>query len=101
MMSENDMTKAVVERVIDQGVHRFLADGVHYRDLMDLRSAIPDWKSWPGTWSKFGADTERRAENAFANGSRATARMEYARASLYNHYGQCVLYYVVRLKREV
>ena len=37
------MTKAVVEKAIDQGVHRFLADGVHYRDLMDIRAEAADW----------------------------------------------------------
>ena len=32
------MTRAVVENAIDQGVHRFLVDGVHCRDLMDIRA---------------------------------------------------------------
>ena len=41
------MTRAVVESAIDQGVHRFLADGVHYRDLMDIRAEAADCSSWP------------------------------------------------------
>ncbi len=48
------MTKAVVESTIDQGVHRFLADGAHCRDLMHIRAAAADWTSWPETWSHHG-----------------------------------------------
>ncbi len=95
------MTKAIVESAIDQGVHRFLADGVHYRDLMDIRAEAADWNSWPETWSRHGAAAERRAEAALSRGARATASGEFARAALYHHYGQYLLYDDLALKKRI
>ncbi len=95
------MTRAVVESAIDQGVHRFLADGVHYRDLMDIRAEAADWKSWPETWSRHGEEAERRAEAALTKGAIATAAGEFARAALYHHYGQYLLYDNLVLKKRI
>lgn len=95
------MTKALVETAIDQGIHRFLADGVHYRDLMDIRAAAPDWKSWPQTWSKWAEEAEKRGEVALAAGAKLTAATEFARASLYHHYGQNLLFDDVALKKAI
>ena len=95
------MTKAIVEKAIDQGVHRFLADGVHYRDLMDIRAEAADWKSWPETWSRHGEAAEQRAEDALSRGARATATSDFARAALYHHYGQYLLYDDLALKKRI
>ena len=95
------MTKAAVEASIDQGIHRFLADGVHYRDLMDIRAAAPNWATLPKTWVKWGAETEARAEKALADGAKLTAATEFARASLYYHYGQYLLFDDVALKKSI
>ena len=95
------MTKEVVENAIDQGVHRFLADGVHYRDLMDIRAEAADWETWPETWSRHGEVAERRAEAALSQGATATAAGEFARASLYHHYGQYLLYDDLALKKRI
>jgi hypothetical protein len=46
------MTRARVEEVIGQGMHRFLGDGVHYRDLLDIRAEMDDWSQWCATWSR-------------------------------------------------
>ena len=46
------MSKERVEQVINQGIHRFLADGVIYRDLMDIRAAMPDWSQWRAVWPR-------------------------------------------------
>src|ERR1035437_8493921 len=81
-----NVTKVAVETAINQGIHRFLADGVHYRDLMDIRAAAPDWESLPQTWMKWGAETEKRAEAALAANATLTAATEFSRASLYYHY---------------
>ena len=37
------MTKALVNDIVTSFLQRFLADGVHYRDLMDISAASPDW----------------------------------------------------------
>ncbi len=95
------MTKAIVESAIDLGVHRFLADGVHYRDLMDIRAEAADWKSWPETWSRHGDAAEQRAEAALSQGATATAAGEFARAALYHHYGQYLLYDDLALKKKI
>lgn len=95
------MTKAAVESAIDQGIHRFLADGVHYRDLMDIRAAAPNWKAWPETWSKWAADAEKRGEAGLSAKATLSAATEFARASLYYHYGQYLLFDDLQLKKQV
>ena len=95
------MSKSVVETVIDQGINRFLADGVHYRDLMDLRKATPDWASWPATWSKWGDEAEKRADKAKSLNEKITAATEYARASLFHHYGQYLYFDDIKEKKRI
>jgi 2,6-dihydroxypseudooxynicotine hydrolase len=95
------MTKAVVDDIVNTFLQRFLADGVHYRDLMDIRAATPDWDSWPETWSQWAHDCEKRADESLATGARRTAADDLARASLYYHYGQNMLVDDLALKRKV
>lgn len=86
------MSRAQVDELLTHGIHRFLADGVHYRDLIDVQAATADWSQWCDVWSRFAADAEARAEAALAQGSRVTAAGELARAALYYHYAQYLLY---------
>jgi 2,6-dihydroxypseudooxynicotine hydrolase len=94
------MSKKVAEQVIDQGIHRFLADGVHYRDLMDVRRQVPDWPSWASVWSRVASEAEARAQERLTEGARLTAGEELARAALYFHYGQFLLFDDLELKRK-
>jgi 2,6-dihydroxypseudooxynicotine hydrolase len=93
------MTDSLADEILTQGVHRFLADGVHYRDLVDVRAAIGTWSDWCRVWSQFAAEAARRGESALAAGHRATAARELARASLYYHYAQNFFYDVLAQKR--
>lgn len=86
------MSKAVVDELLTHGIHRFLADGVHYRDLRDVQAATDDWSRWCAVWSAFAAEAEARGEGALARGSRLTAGGEFARAALYYHYAQYLFY---------
>jgi 2,6-dihydroxypseudooxynicotine hydrolase len=86
------MTKAMVESTVNRSLHRLLADGVHYRDAIDIRDTTPDWNSWCDAWSRWAAEGERRGEDILARGASRTAADEFARASLYYHYGQCLLF---------
>ena len=95
------MTKAVAEKAMDYGIHRFLADGVHYRDWADIRAAMPSWEEWPQTWAKWAADTEERADAELAKGSTLTAAADYARAALYYHTGQYLLFDDLELKKRI
>ena len=77
------MSKQIVDRVITEGTHRFLADGVHYRDLLDIRAASSDWSEWPRVWSQFAAAAEERGEAALGRSHAITAAAELSRAALY------------------
>jgi 2,6-dihydroxypseudooxynicotine hydrolase len=85
--------------VIDQGMHRFLGDGVHYRDLLDIRAAIGDWSQWCTVWSKFAEATEARGMQALDHKLSRTAAREFVRATLYFHYAQKLFYDDPLLKR--
>ncbi len=100
-ISGEKMSREVAQRAIDQGIHRILADGVHYRDLMDIRAEIPDWASWPEVWSKYAAEAERRGEARLAQRANRTAGEELARAALYYHYGQFLTFDDLKRKRQV
>lgn len=93
------MSKERVEQVITQGIHRFLADGVHYRDLMDIQAAMPDWSQWCAVWSRYAGDAEERGALALGRSARHTAAKEFARAALYFHYAQNLYYDDPVLKR--
>jgi 2,6-dihydroxypseudooxynicotine hydrolase len=93
------MTKAFVDQVINQGVHRFLADGIHYRDLMDIQAAIADWSQWPQVWSEFAAAAEERGDAALHRSHARTAAAEFSRAALYFHYAQNLYYEDMQIKR--
>ncbi len=94
------MTKAEAEKAMDYGMHRFLADGAHYRDLIDIRTAMPSWEQWPATWSKWAEETEKRGDIARDKGENQTAAAEYARAALYFHTGQYLLFDDLDLKKK-
>ena len=95
------MTKALVDDIVTSFLQRFLADGVHYRDLMDISAASPDWDAWPNAWSKWAQDCEIRADESLAKGATHTAADDLARASLYYHYGQNFMIDNLPLKRKV
>ena len=86
------MSRERVQQVIDQGIHRFLADGVHYRDLVDIRAEIPDWSQWCAVWSRHAAAAEERGARALEQAATRTAAREFARAALYFHYAQNLYY---------
>ena len=95
------MTKAIVEDAIDRGVHRLLADGVHYRDMRDVRAVCPNWETWPHTWAEKAEEVLVRAQSALDLGAKETAAAEFARASLYFHYAQYMFFSDLKFKKEL
>jgi 2,6-dihydroxypseudooxynicotine hydrolase len=93
------MPNAQADEIINNGMHRFLADGVHYRDLLDIRAAIQTWPDWCRVWSDFAATALGRGEAALKAGARATAAREFVRASIYYHYGQNAFFDDLGVKR--
>jgi 2,6-dihydroxypseudooxynicotine hydrolase len=72
--------------------HRFLAEGVTYRDLVDIRETVTDIEQWAPTWSKFAREAEERAERAKRAGATLTAGTELTRASIYYFFAQFLLW---------
>ncbi len=93
------MSKQLVDEAIERGLHRFLADGVHYRDLRDIQAATSEWGQWCRVWSDFAAAAAQRGENALAAGHRLTAGSELIRAALYYHYAQTFFYVDMAARR--
>jgi 2,6-dihydroxypseudooxynicotine hydrolase len=93
------MSKDIVDRIITEGMHRFLADGVHYRDLLDIKAATAEWSQWPRVWSELAAAAEERGEAARERSHARTAAAELARAALYFHYAQNLYYDDLAVKR--
>jgi 2,6-dihydroxypseudooxynicotine hydrolase len=93
------MSKHAVDQILTQGIHRFLADGVHYRDLVDIQAATSDWSQWCRVWSEFAAAAEERGDAALRQSLTRTAAREFGRAALYFHYAQNLYYDDLKVKR--
>src|SRR5436309_4754133 len=89
------------QTTIDRGIDRFLADGVHYRDLINIRDEIQGWNDWPRVWSAYAAQAERRGEEALSKDASVTAAEEFFRASLYYHYAQYLYFDDVSRKAQI
>jgi 2,6-dihydroxypseudooxynicotine hydrolase len=87
--------------VIDNGVDRFLADGVHYRDLIQIGEKVTDWNSWPTVWSEAADKAEDRGDALLDGGSLRSAADEFFRAGLYRHYAQYLYFDDVALKEKI
>ena len=79
--------------------HRFLAEGVTYRDLVDIQATVKTIDEWAPTWSKFAREAEERGERARAAGLELSAGTELARASIYYFFAQFLLWQDVAAKR--
>ncbi|WP_168213069.1 MULTISPECIES: S9 family peptidase [unclassified Bradyrhizobium] len=95
------MDQTSAKAVIDKGIDRFLADGVHYRDLINIREKVGDWNDWPVVWSSFAAEAEKRGEASLAQNAKLTAASEFARSAIYYHYAQYLLYDDIALKKRI
>lgn len=73
-------------------MHRFLAEGANYRDLLDLRQRIQTIDEWPAGWSEMAHIYEQHAKASLDTGSPLTAGAHMARASLYYFFGQFLLW---------
>lgn len=82
-------------------VHRFLAEGANYRDLLDLQQRIKTIHEWSARWSDMAHTYEQRAEIALDNGFPTTAGVGLARAALYFFFGQFLLWDDGAVKRVV
>lgn len=95
------MIEDTVGQVFNSGIYRFLADGVDYRDLEDIRAAVREWSEWGAGWTAAAAKHVELAEGALARRRTLTAGEALWRASLYCHYGQGPLYFDPEQKRTI
>jgi 2,6-dihydroxypseudooxynicotine hydrolase len=93
------MSREVVDFLYATYTYRFLAEGVAWRDLNDLRARIEDVRDWTPAWTATARAAQERAETALAAGYRLTAGTEFARASLHHFFAQFLLWDEPVLKR--
>lgn len=93
------MSRETIDFLYSTYTHRFLAEGVHYRDLLDIRAKVEDLPQWAPVWSEYAAAAEARAEQALARRCTVTAGTELARASLYYFFAQFLLWHDPATKR--
>lgn len=72
--------------------HRFLAEGINYRDLLDLRERITTIGEWPARWSEMAVHYEQLGDAALASGFIATAGANLTRAALHHFFAQFLLW---------
>jgi len=80
--------KETVDKTIRGTLHRFLSDGVNYRDLMEIQSNIRDGRDWCQSWMAAADIHENIARKALSEGHLQTAGQALARAALYSHFAQ-------------
>lgn len=81
-------------------MHRLLAEGVHYRDVLDIRARVKAMDQWCPVWSQWAHEAEKRAERALSEDFTRTAAAEFSRASLYYFFAQFVLWHDPAAKQE-
>src|SRR5262249_3780925 len=82
------MADELLSYLWETAVHRFLAEGINYRDLLDLRERIATIGEWPARWSEMAAHYEQLGDGALASGFTATAGSHLARAALHHFFAQ-------------
>lgn len=80
-------------------IHRMLAEGVHYRDLLDLQARIKSYDDWSAAWSEFAQSADDRGDRALQLNFLHTAGAEFSRASLYYFFAQFVNWKNPEVKR--
>lgn len=80
--------------------HRMLAEGVHYRDILDLKERIDRYGNWSATWAEFASAAEKRGDQALKAGLHRTGAAELTRASLYYFFSQFVDWHNPTVKRN-
>ena len=58
------MSSELLDYLYTTYTHRFLAEGVHYRDLLDIRARTQDMSQWCPVWSEFARRAEERGDKA-------------------------------------
>jgi 2,6-dihydroxypseudooxynicotine hydrolase len=94
------MSRDVVDFLYATYTHRFLAEGVAWRDLQDLRARIHDVSDWAGAWSAVAREAEVRADRALQTGCTLSAGTDLARAATYHFFAQFLLWQEPETKRQ-
>jgi 2,6-dihydroxypseudooxynicotine hydrolase len=94
------MSRDVVDFLFTTYTYRFLAEGVAWRDVNDLRARIQSIGDWAPAWSAVARETEARADRALAAGCMVSAGNDLARAAIYHFFAQFLLWQEPELKRQ-
>jgi 2,6-dihydroxypseudooxynicotine hydrolase len=93
------MSRETIDVLYNTYTHRFFAEGVHYRDMVEIKQRTADVAQWPVVWSEYAAAAAARADAALAQRCSLTAGTELARASLYYFFAQFLLWQDPAAKR--
>jgi 2,6-dihydroxypseudooxynicotine hydrolase len=86
------MNRETIDFLYQTYTYRFLAEGVAWRDLEDLRARMEAGRDWAPAWTQTAQEAEARADRALDAGCRLTAGTELARASLHHFFAQFLLW---------
>src|SRR6202453_4000223 len=71
---------------------RLLASGVDYNDFLLILNALQDWGQWPAAWERAAELHEALANQALDDGRTISAGEAFARAAVYYHTAQTVIF---------
>lgn len=71
---------------------RLLASGVDHNDFLLALNGLAEWSDWPKAWERMASQHEKLGDDAISEGRTISAGEAYARAAVYYHTGQAVLF---------
>jgi alpha-beta hydrolase superfamily lysophospholipase len=71
---------------------RLLASGVDYNDFLLILNGLQDWGQWPAAWERAAELHEALANQALNGGRTISAGEAFARAAVYYHTAQTVIF---------
>jgi dipeptidyl aminopeptidase/acylaminoacyl peptidase len=71
---------------------RLLAAGVDYNDFLIVLNDIQKWSAWPRAWERLAEVHERLGDQALADAYTVSAGEAFARAAVYYHTAQTVIF---------
>ena len=82
------MSDDQVSAPFENYLHRALAAGAHYNDLLEIRRGLTGLEDWRDEWCRQAELTRLRAENALTTGCAITGAADLVRAAMLYHFAQ-------------
>lgn len=82
------MSDDPVSAPFENYLHRALAAGAHYNDLLEIRRGLNGLEDWRDAWCRQAELTRQRAENALRAGRAVTGAADLVRVAMLYHFAQ-------------